>query len=104
MITKAPEEFDNVTMREVIGWIAEAGGGIARFDRDGCLTIDWIHSTGEVMDEHGYIEFLPYWYETNPVTELCNRASNGEYDNRIGNSSGDTYLIQDNPLLKGVSN
>lgn len=103
MVTKHLEEFNNVTMREVLGWIAEAAAGVARFDRDGYLVIDWIHDTNTSMDESGYIEFLPYWYETRTVTELCNRASNGEYDNRIGNQTGDTYLIQDNPLLKGVS-
>ena len=102
-ITKEPEEFANVTMREVLGWIAEVGAGIARFDRDGYLVIDWVHDTNNEMDESDYSEFLPYWYETSTVTELCNRASNGEYDNRIGSQNGDTYLIQDNPFLKGVT-
>ena len=101
-VTKHLDEFNNVTMREVLGWIAEAAAGVARFNRDGVLVIDWIHDTDTSMDESGYIEFLPYWYETRPVTELCNRASNGEYDSRVGNQTGDTYLIQDNPLLKGV--
>lgn len=101
-ITGHLEEFNNVTMREVLSWIAEAGAGVARFDRDGYLVIDWLHETDFSINESGYREFLPYWYETRRVTELCNRASDGGYDNKIGVPGGDTYLIQDNPLLKGV--
>ena len=34
-IEEEPEEFENVSMRDVIKWIAEAAGSNARFDRDG---------------------------------------------------------------------
>ena len=104
MVQKHLEEFENVTMREVISWIAEAAGGNARFDRDGNLVVnDWIRDTDQEFDESGYHDFQPCWYETKTIGALCNRAANGEYDNTSGIPGGETYLIQDNPLLKGVS-
>ena len=101
-ISERPDAFDNATMRDVIGWIAEAAASVARFDRDGYLIMDWIRTTSHVIDEHGYMEFNPYWYATKQVNKLYNRASSGEYDNTVG-TGNDAYLIQDNPLLKGVS-
>ena len=101
-ISARPDEFDNATMREVLQWIAEAAGSIARFNRDGVLEMDWLHDTQQTIDEHGYIEFNPYWYETKKVTKIYNRASSGEYENFAG-LGDEAYLIQDNPLLKGVS-
>lgn len=101
-ISAWPEEFENASMREVMQWLAEAGASVARFTRDGVLIMDWLRTTGQTIDETGYVNFAPYWYETKQVTKLYNRASSGEYDNAKG--TGDqAYLIQDNPLLKGVT-
>jgi len=102
-LSTRPEEFDNATMREVLQWLAEAAGSVARFDRDGKLKFDWLHTeTGLEIDEHGYSEFNPHWYETKKITKVYNRASNGEYENTTG-TGNEAYLIQDNPLLKGVN-
>lgn len=101
-IQKKPDAFDDATMREVMQWIAEAAASNARFDRDGYLVLDWIHDTDQEIDETGYSEFNPYWYETKTVNKLYNQASNGEYVNTYGSGS-EGYLIQDNPLLEGVS-
>lgn len=101
-LSARPDEFDNATMREVLQWIAEAACSVARFDRDGVLVMDWLHDTEQVIDEHGYSEFNPYWYATKKVTKVYNRASSGDYDNTVG-IGDEAYLIQDNPLLKGVS-
>lgn len=103
LITREPDEFKNATMREVIQWIAEATGSIARFDRDGRLKMDWIHdNTDQSLDENNYSEFNRYWYETKAIDKLENRAADGSYDN-VSGSGNETYLIQDNPLLKGVT-
>ena len=101
-VTKRLDDFDNASMREVIQWLAEAAGSVARFDREGYLVMDWIRSTEYVIDEHGYKEFNPYWYATKKITKLYNRGTNGEYDNTVG-SGNEAYLIQDNPLLRGVN-
>ena len=103
VITKHLDEFENVTMREVLSWIAEAACSNVRFDRDGCLIMDWVRDTEVYFNENGYSEMNPYWYETSAVAAVCNRAASGEYENTAGTPGGETYLIQDNPLLKGVS-
>ena len=101
-ISGRPDAFDSATMRDVLRWIAEAACSNARFDRDGYLVMDWIRSTAQTLDENGYSEFRPYWYETKKVTKLYNRASDGSYDKTSGNGD-EAYLIQDNPLLKEVT-
>lgn len=100
-ISKRPEEFGTATMRDVLKWIAEAAGGNAKFDRDGVLRIVWLQSTEQSFGPGMYKSFNPYWYETSTVTRLENRASDGSYDKHSG-SGDETYLIQDNPLLRGV--
>jgi hypothetical protein len=102
VINREPEDFGRVTMREVMGWIAEAGASNLKFNREGVLCFTWVQSTDQELDEHGYDEFHPYWYETQQIDRVCNRASNGDYDIYNGLGDGVTYLIQDNPLLKGV--
>jgi len=102
-ITAEPEEFRNATMRQVLQWLAEAAGSVLRFDRDGVLRFDWIHTnTGISLTETDYSEYNPYWYETPQVDKLYNRNSQSGVDNTVGSGSVG-YLIQDNPLLKGVS-
>jgi hypothetical protein len=54
------------------------------------------------MDESSYIEYAPFWYETTQVDKLYNRSSESGNDLTVGSGTAG-YLIQDNPLLKGVS-
>ena len=102
VISKRPDDFDTATMRDVLKWIAEAAGSNARFDRDGKLVMDWIRQTGQVFAEGQYSEFNPYWYKTKKITKLYNRDT-AEGIDRMRGSGKECYLIQDNPLLKGVS-
>lgn len=101
-IKKEPDDFKSVTMREVLQWIAEAAGGNAKFDRDGKLVIDWLRNTSQSLSATNYSTFDPYWYETKQITKLHNRASDGSFEH-IKGSGSEAYLIQDNPLLEGVS-
>ena len=102
-IAAEPEAFGTATMRQVMGWIAEAAGSNARFDRDGNLKMAWLNTnTGQILDEGKYSEFDPYWYQTQTVTKLYNRSTGDGTDTTYGNGTAG-YLIQDNPLLKGVT-
>lgn len=102
VITTEPQEFANATMRQVIQWIAEAAASNARFNRSGRLQLSWLNETNQVMDESNYVECNPCWYETTQVDKLYNRNSESGTDKTVG--TGDIgYLIQDNPLLKGVT-
>ena len=98
-ISKEPEQFSSATMRTVLGWIAEAAASNAKFDRDGNLRFDWIRTTDLSLNENDYMEFDPYWYKTQRVNRLRNRAMSGNTEKMYGSGSIN-YLIQDNPLLK----
>lgn len=97
-VNSQPEDFDSATMREVLGWIAEAAGSIARFDRDGKLEMAWFNEVDAVFDEHNYTEFTPAWYATKAIDSLHIRNSNSQADTTRG-SGTNNYLIQDNPFL-----
>lgn len=101
-IAKEPEEFGNATMRTVMGWIAEAAGSNAVFDRDGYLVMRWLTSTATVIDESGYAECVPVWYEVQPANKLHNRQTGSGTESTYGSGSRG-YLIQDNPLLKNAT-
>lgn len=102
VIRQEPLDFESATMRDVLKWIAEAAGSNARFDRDGKLVMDWLRQTSQSYSATGYEEFNPYWYETKKVTKLYNRDTQ-DSDEKTYGSGSEGYLIQDNPLLKGVS-
>lgn len=98
-VPSEPEDFEDATMREVLGWIAEAAGSIARFDRDGKLEMAWFNTVAAVYDEHNYTEFTPAWYATKAIDSLHIRNSNSEAETTQG-AGNNNYLIQNNPFLR----
>lgn len=99
-VSSQPEDFEDATMREVLGWIAEAACSIARFDRDGLLEMAWFSTVNSVYDEHNYTDFSPSWYATKAIDGLHVRNANSESETVLGQSSTNNYLIQDNPFLR----
>lgn len=100
-ITAEPEQFENATMREVIGWIAEAGCSNARFSRDGTLEFAWFNPVNKTYTEHDCKEFTPAWYQTKAVNELHIRNENSTTEFIWPQAGGDNaYLIQNNPILR----
>lgn len=100
-LSERPEDFDNATMRTVVGWIAELAASNARINRDGKLILDWVRQTGQSLSESDYSDFEVYWYTTKKVTKLYNRDSEGGTEGTVG-SGAEGYLIQDNPFLRGL--
>lgn len=101
-LTARPEEFDRATMRTVVAWIAEASGSNAKIDYDGNLTFPWLISTPQSFDEHNYTEYHPFWYATPVIDKLHNRTTANSTEHTVGTGTV-PYLIQDNPLLEGVT-
>lgn len=93
------EQTENATMREALGWIAEAACSNARFNRDGQLEFVWFNTVNQIFDEHNYTDFTPTWYETKAIDGLHirNADSTAEYTYGTG---GNAYMIQNNPLLR----
>lgn len=93
------EQTENATMREVLGWVAEAACSNARFNRDGLLEFVWFNAVNQTYDEHNYTDFTPTWYETKAINGLHirNADSTAEYTYGAG---GNAYMIQNNPFLR----
>ena len=102
-VSAEPEKFDGATMREVIGWIAEAACSIARFDRDGKLEFAWFSTVSKTYDEHDYMEFTPTWYETDAIDGLHIRNGDSTEEFTVG-TGANAYMIQDNPFLRQADN
>lgn len=98
-VNARPKQFDNATMREVLGWIAEAAGSVARFDRDGSLEMAWFTTVSRTYDEHDYSEFAPYWYETAAIDGLSVRNEESTSESVVG-TGNNRYMIVGNPFLK----
>lgn len=99
-VEEEPDSFDGATMRDVLGWIAEAACSVARFDRDGVLEMAWFNTVSTVFDEHNYTEFTPTWYATAAIDGLNVRNANSTEETSIGQDSTNIYLIQNNPFLR----
>ena len=99
-----PDSFDSATMREVIGWIAEAAASNARFNRSGQLELAWLNTTSISLTEHDYSETAVAWYNTPVIDNLHVRNENDSGETVIGTGSV-PYLVQNNPFLrKGNAN
>lgn len=99
VVASEPEAFKDATMREVLGWIAEAAGSIARFTRTGKLELTWFNPTNQTYDEHNYSDFSPAWYEVKKIDKLVIRNSDADTE-YAGGAGSNSYFIQNNPFLK----
>ena len=100
-LTAAPDELPNMTMREVLKWIAEASCSIARFNRDGQLEMAWFTTqSGVVYNEHSYTDFTPSWYAVEQIDGLNVRDTEKSLEATVGSGSN-RFIIQNNPFLKG---
>lgn len=98
-VAKEPEQFEAATMREVLGWIAEAGCSNARFNRDGLLEFVWFNPVNRTFNEHNYSDFTPAWYETKEIDGLHIRNADSTTEYTVGTGKN-VYMIQDNPFLR----
>ena len=92
--------FSGKTMREVLKYIAEAAGSIARFNRDGDLEICWFTTVNVTYDEGDYKEFAQTWYETATIDGLKVRNADETSETSYGTNPTNYYVIAGNPFLK----
>ena len=100
-LTKWPDAFENATMREVIGMIAQAACSNAMFNRNGQLELVWFRQTNRTFNEHDYTEFTTTWYETASITGLHIRNEDSTTELKLGTDEN-SYLIQSNPFLRST--
>lgn len=109
--TDAPFDCVEATYRDVLEYISEATGTIARFDRDGALDMRWFSAPaigGNLVDIP--TETSPNCclgidiaeYSVAPINKLNVRMAEGAVSVNVG-SGTNTYTILDNPFLNGDS-
>ena len=102
----APFEPVEMTYREILNWIAEASGTIARFNRNGVLQLKWLANIGSEYaigaDALGCGVFSTdiSEYECAVIDKLQVKASESDYGSVIGTGEN-AYVITDNPFLYG---
>lgn len=99
-VTEAPAAFENATMREVLGWIAEASGSNARINRAGYLELVWLNEVNKTIDEDNYSEFTHSWFNAAGVDQLHIRNADSTEEEILGSSGDNKYMIQNNPFLR----
>ena len=98
-IAAHPKNYEDKTLREVLGWCAEAAGSIARFTRDGQLEFAWFKTVNRQYTMHDYTEYKPYWYEVGQVDDVRVRNQDQTSETTVTSQSGNPYVIQGNPFL-----
>lgn len=104
--SSAPFEPVEMTYREILNWIAEASGTIARFNRNGVLQLKWLANIGSEYaigaDALGCGVFSTdiSEYECAVIDKLQVKASESDYGSVIGTGEN-AYVITDNPFLYG---
>ena len=98
-LTMAEPETETYTMREVLGWIAEAACANARFNREGVLELAWFNTTAKSFNEGNYATFEPSWYQAPKVQRLHVRNADSTEEAVVG-SGANAYMIQNNPFLR----
>lgn len=100
-LSSRPKSFDTSTMREVLGWIAEAACANARFNRQGQLEMAWLTdaTAARTFDENAYTSFEPSWFETPKVSKLHIRNEDSTAEAVVGDGDN-AYMIQNNPFLR----
>lgn len=97
-VTQESDIFQNITLREAVGLIAEAACAYAVFDYDGKLDLKWFTETSLEIDEHDYVTFVPFEYDVHQINKLQIRNSESDVGVLIG-SGTNGYIIQENPFL-----
>ncbi len=99
VIPSKPDAFADATAREVLGWIAQAACSYARVSRTYFLELVWFAEVERTLTPADYSEFTPCEYEVAPVLKVQVRNADSDAEDIAGDGDN-TYLIQDNPLLK----
>ncbi len=97
--TSWPKQFEGRNMREVLKWIAEAAGSIARFNRSGELEITWYTATGKTFSGRQCADIVPAWYVTAAIDGLKVR-NQGETSESSYGTGTNPYVILGNPFLR----
>lgn len=104
----APFDPIEMTYRDILNWIAEASGTVARFNRNGVLqlkyftALDSAYSIDADALGNGVFNIVLSEYSVAPIDKLQVRASDSDYGTILGTGEN-AYVITDNGFLSGTS-
>ena len=99
---EAPAQFEGVTCREVLKWIAEAACAYARMTRDGELELVWFGTESVAIPMTQYFSIDVAEYQVAQIDKL--QVLNADADIGVILGAGNNgYQIVDNPMLYGTS-
>lgn len=99
---EAPATAENITAREVLGWIAEAACSFARFTRDGELELAWFGEEAVTILANQHFNADVSEYEVAAIDKLQIKNTENDIGVIIGTGTN-AYVILDNPFLYGNS-
>ena len=99
---EAPVQMENVTGRELLGWIAEASCTFARFTRDGELELAWFDPTTVTISASNIFESDCAEFLIDLIDKLQVIVTEKDIGVIIGTGTNG-YQIVDNPFLYGNS-
>lgn len=99
---EAPVQMENVTGRELLGWIAEASCTFARFTRDGELELAWFDPTTVTISASNIFENDCAEFLIDLIDKLQVIVTEKDIGVVIGTGENG-YQIVDNPFLYGNS-
>ena len=104
----APFDPIEMTYRDILNWISEASGTVARFNRNGVLQLKYFTALDSAYGidadtlGNGVFNIVLSEYSVAPIDKLQVRASNSDYGTILGTGEN-AYVITDNGFLSGTS-
>lgn len=102
LLDEAPMAAENITAREILGWVAQAACSFARMTRDGEVELAWFGTRPVSIPMTQYFSIAPAEYEVAQVDKLQISGSETDIGVVIGEGTNG-YQILDNPLLYGAT-
>ena len=113
--TSAPFDAAELTYRDILAWIAGAAGGIARFDRNGFLTIRFFqYALVSTPDGYAYYNFSTNTlgngifnidiaeYSVSQINKLVVKSADEDFGTIVGTGTN-AYELVSNPFMAGAT-
>lgn len=102
IFNEAPMRTENVSAREVLGWIAEASCSYARMTRDGEVELTWFGVDNTTIPMNQYFSIDIAEFEVSKIDKLQIAGTETDIGAIIGEGVNG-YQIMDNPYLYGAN-
>ena len=96
-----PEDFEDMTWREILSDCAEITGTFAKMNRYGQLELRWFRRVGMTLTEHDYSTADFGYYHSAPVDKVVLRKAGS--DDVVSGSGDNALYIQGNKIMDALT-